>query len=311
MQEDRHDLMAKAAWYYHVEGMTQAEIAVRLNLTRRRINEMLGEALESGIVTISFNSAIKECVELEHALCERFGLEAAVVVPTPRESEDIHKVIGRATAEFFCRFVQLHRPQAIAVGWGATLREAIKVSRPQRHEQMDVYSIMGGLTQGTEINTFEIVRGFAALLKARCHYLAAPIYMEDREARDVIISQSTVRRALDAVSSADVAVVSVGDMSQRSLQIRYGLPEDVHPKDLQAAGAVGDIVGRYLDVDGQELKNTINSRVVAPELDDFLKIPRRILASGGSHKHAIMRAVVQRGYANIVITDLDCAKSLG
>lgn len=29
-------LMAKAAWLYHVEGLTQAEIGERMNLTRRR-----------------------------------------------------------------------------------------------------------------------------------------------------------------------------------------------------------------------------------------------------------------------------------
>ncbi len=31
MQDESEDLMVQAAWYYHVEGMTQAGIGERLN----------------------------------------------------------------------------------------------------------------------------------------------------------------------------------------------------------------------------------------------------------------------------------------
>ncbi|MDY6963630.1 MAG: sugar-binding transcriptional regulator, partial [Pseudomonadota bacterium] len=46
------DLMVKAAWLYHVEGLTQAQIAVRMNLTRRRINELMaaGQSLRQELV---------------------------------------------------------------------------------------------------------------------------------------------------------------------------------------------------------------------------------------------------------------------
>ncbi|WP_272913816.1 sigma factor-like helix-turn-helix DNA-binding protein, partial [Sinorhizobium meliloti] len=66
-------LMAKAAWLYHVEGLTQAEIGERMNLTRRRVNELLAAALEQGIVRISFSSPLVESVELESRLRDRFG----------------------------------------------------------------------------------------------------------------------------------------------------------------------------------------------------------------------------------------------
>lgn len=74
-------LMAKAAWLYHVEGLTQAEIGERMNLTRRRVNELLAAALEQGIVRISFSSPLVESVELESRLRDRFGLDDAVVMP--------------------------------------------------------------------------------------------------------------------------------------------------------------------------------------------------------------------------------------
>ena len=39
------ELMVRAAWLYHVESLTQQQIAERMNITRRRVNEILSEAL--------------------------------------------------------------------------------------------------------------------------------------------------------------------------------------------------------------------------------------------------------------------------
>ena len=58
------EIMARAAWLYHMEGLTQAQIAERLNLTRRRVNEMLASALRDGLVKVSFNGKLAECAEL-------------------------------------------------------------------------------------------------------------------------------------------------------------------------------------------------------------------------------------------------------
>ena len=113
MQDESEELMVQAAWYYHVEGMTQANIAERLNLTRRRVNEMLSQAHESGLVSVHFNSPLSLCAELESGLCNRFGLEAAVVVPTPSEPALVHKVLGKATADYLTRLIQARKPHAI------------------------------------------------------------------------------------------------------------------------------------------------------------------------------------------------------
>lgn len=310
MQDEGEDLMVKAAWYYHVEGMTQANIAERLNLTRRRVNEMLSQAHDSGLVSVHFNSPLSLCAELESRLCNRFGLKAAVVVPTPSDPALVHKVLGRATADFLTQLIHARKPRSIGLGWGSTLRETIMAARPQKFEDLEVYSIMGGLTHGTEINTFEIVRSFAERFGASGNYLVAPIYMDSADARRAIVAQNSFRNALEAIRNADVGLVSVGDVSDKSLQVRYGLPEGVDPDELVRAGAVGDLIGRYLDSDGRQIDHPLNHQVMSPEIEEFRQIPNRILASGGRHKHAIMRAVVAAGHVNVAITDADCAAQL-
>lgn len=307
---EHRELMVRAAWLYHVEGLTQQQIAERMNITRRRVNEVLSEALEAGVVRISFDSALAESVELEAKLRQRFGLMDAVVVPTPADSALLHSVMGRGAAGFLGRLIQTQKPASIGVGWGSTLRETIH-HMPSLHEpQIEVRSMMGGLTHGSEINTFEIVRGFAQVLNAQCRYFAAPIYAESPESRDAIISQSVFQKAFRQICEVDVAYLSVGDVSQKSLQVRYGVPEGTSDKALQKAGAVGDLMGRYLDASGREIDHPLNRQVLSPDMEDFRRIGCRIVASGGAHKHRILHAVATSGLVNVLITDSDSARAI-
>lgn len=302
--------MVRAAWLYHAEGMTQAEIAEHLHVTRRRVNEMLARARETGVVSISFNSRPADCAELEVALRARYGLEDAVVAPAPANPEKSHSVIGRATADYLNRLIPSRKPRSLGVGWGATLRETIRYATPQKWPDLTVRSMMGGLTQGAEINTFETVSGFAKLWGSQCRYFVAPIYAESPESRDIIIQQAVFQKIFRKICEVDIALVSVGDVTEKSLQVRYGLPDDTSAEDLRAAHAVGDLIGRYLDAGGQPVAHRLNRQVLAPELDAFRRIPCRVIIGGGAYKIPVLRAVVAAGHASVLVTDEECARAL-
>ncbi|MBB2671887.1 UNVERIFIED_ORG: DNA-binding transcriptional regulator LsrR (DeoR family) [Rhizobium esperanzae] len=300
-------LMVRASWLYHVEGLTQAQIAERMLLTRRRVNELLAAALDQGIVRISFNSPLAENVELEAELRNRFGLRDVVIVPTPVDKTQMPVVIGRAAAMFLERLIQASEPSSLGVGWGATLRETVQHMAPANAPGIKVRSMMGGLTRGSEINTFEIVRRFAKVLNAQCHYLAAPIYADDPGSRDTIVAQTVFQSLLREATAVDISILSVGDVSSESLQVRYGLPTGTDIGELTEAGAVGDLLGRYLDAEGHEIDHRLNRQVISPELIDYRRVPNRLLASGGDHKRKILSACLTAGLATAIITDADSA----
>lgn len=307
---DIGQIMVKASWLYHVEGLTQAQIAERMNLTRRRVNELLAAALDQGIVRISFSTPLAENVELEARLCERFGLNEAAVVSTPEDPKQMQMVIGRATAGFLDRLIQMRKPASLGVGWGTTLRETVDHMTPVSAPEVKVRSMMGALTRGSEINTFEIVRRFAKVLGAECHYLAAPIYADSAESRDLVIAQPVFRTLLDEAATVEVSCLSVGDITRESLQVRYGLPSLQVIEELKEAGAVGDILGRYLDREGRMVDHAMNRRVISPELEDYRGIPVRIVASGGTHKRRILNAALKAGLASVIVTDAESARWL-
>ncbi|CAN7149753.1 sugar-binding transcriptional regulator [Bosea sp. LjRoot90] len=300
----------RAAWLYYVEGLTQAEIAERLKMTRLRVNRLLAEARSSGLVNITINSRLESCVRLERALVTEFGLKDAVVVPSPVDPDQVAAQIGKAAGDFVSRIIEESPSGIFGVGWGGTLRETIRHIRAGQYRGLTVTSMMGGLTYGIEINTFEIASRFARLWQAECHYLAAPIYAGTPQSRDTILAQDVFEAAFARIQATEVAILSAGDLSERSLLVRYGLPGDIGVEELAQAGAVGDILGQFIDRSGQAIAHSINHRAIALPLDGLRKIPTVILASGGTNKADIIAASLRGKLASVLITDEDAAAAI-
>jgi DNA-binding transcriptional regulator LsrR (DeoR family) len=296
-------LEVRAAWLYFMEGLTQAEIARRLGTTRLRINRILVDARHNGLVGITLNSELASCVELEQRLIRDFKLKDAVIVPTPEDEEQIPVILGRAAAGFVSHFLESHRIRGFGIGWGRTLREMIRHVRAGRYPDLCVNSMMGGLTRGLEINTFDIVSELARRLNSQCQYLAAPIYAGSPESRDTIMAQDIFRDALRRIETDELAVLSVGDVTRRSMLVRYGLPEDVGIKELRAAGAVCDIIGQFIDARGQPIDHPLNRRAIALPIAELSRVSTVVFAAGGHHKIRALASVLAGGYGSVLVCD--------
>lgn len=293
----------RVAWLYYMENLTQAEIGERLGLTRARVNRMLSEARHSGIVSIRLNSAFASCTELEHQLRQQCGLDDAVVIPSPENPELGASLIGMAAGAYLSKFLEEKRPRTIGIGWGATLRETIRHVTPAEYPELWIVSMMGGLSRGLELNTFEIAGELARRLHAKCSYLAAPIYASSRRSRDTFMAQEVYAEVLDRVDRIDLALLSLGDLSPRSLLVRHGLPPDVGIEDLRAAGAVGDVLGQYLEQSGRQISHGINSRAIALPIEKLARAPTVMLIAGGTNKVPVIAAALQGRIGKVLVTD--------
>jgi lsr operon transcriptional repressor len=309
MSEEDEQLRVRVAWLYFMEGLTQADIAAKLGITRLRANRLLGEARESGLVNIQVNARLASCVALERQLVQETGLKDAVVVPTPGDPDQIPAMLGRATAEYLARHLGDNRVRGLGIGWGTTLRETIRHLRSANLTDLSINSMMGGLTYGLELNTFEIASEFARRVNGQCNYLAAPIYAGSPRSRDTILAQDVFQETFQRLATNDVALLSAGDLSRRSLLIRYGLPRDVTVDSLRAAGAVGDIMGTFLDARGQPVRHAVNKRVIAAPLEMLREIATVIVASGGLNKTAILAAVVRARLCSVLVIDEATARA--
>src|SRR5690606_41947322 len=78
MSESEDSLMVRVAWLYYVGGFNQEATASRLGLTRSRANKILGEARESGRVSISIDHQNAGTLPVENALTRQYGLDFCI-----------------------------------------------------------------------------------------------------------------------------------------------------------------------------------------------------------------------------------------
>jgi DNA-binding transcriptional regulator LsrR (DeoR family) len=302
--------LAQVAWAYYVEGMTQEQVAGKLGATRLRVNKALSDARSRGLVRITFNTAFAACAELEAALRARFGLRQAYVAPAPMEERDIQMIVGAALGHLLSEVLADPEVRTFGMSWGGTLNIATRFMAAIERPDLEVISVMGGLTRGSDLNSFEITTRLADLCGAQHSYFTAPLYAGSRESRDTIMQLDVFRAVLDKLRRVDALAMAAGDLSPRSLLMRDGLPSDVTMQDLIAAGGVGDVLGVVLDAEGRPIRHPINERVIGMGLDDLGPIRNVILAAGGPHKVAVNRAILKRGVVKTFVTDEASARAL-
>jgi DNA-binding transcriptional regulator LsrR (DeoR family) len=302
--------LARVAWAYHVEEMTQEQVAQKLGVTRLRVNKALSEARRSGLVRITFNTAFAACADLETRLCARFGLGQAYVAPAPAEERDVQMIVGAALGNVLSDVLADPSVTLFGMSWGGTLNLATRFIAAFERPDLEVISVMGGLTRGSDLNSFEITTRLADLLGAQHSYFTAPLYAGSRESRDTIMQLDVFREVLTKLRRVDAMAMAAGDISRRSLLMRDGLPSDTRMEELVALGAVGDVLGTVIDAQGRPIAHPINERVIGIGLSDLAAIPNVILAAGGAHKVPVIRAVLGLGHIDTFVTDEGTATAL-
>ncbi|MBK1696402.1 hypothetical protein CKO21_03995 [Rhodovibrio salinarum] len=298
----------RIAWYYYFEGQTQAAIAQRLRMSRVRVNRILAQCREEGLVQIRINSKLTSCVALERALERRFDLHEAVVIPSPRAEADIPAVLGAAAGAYMSDI--LNDNQSVGVGWGRTLYHSLRSVRRRPLTGLSVVSLLGGLTRASAMNTYETAARFADLFGAECYYIAAPAFTDTEASRDMLMQQEVLQEVFDKARQVDIALVSVGKATTDSTIYRLGLVSEKEIAELQALESVGDLLGHYLDAEGRLVDHSLNNRVMALSPLHLDQVGQVVLVSGGPSKVPAVRASLLGGYVNTLITDEVAANAL-
>lgn len=302
------ELKARAAWHYYVEGLTQERISELLGVGRIKVHRILSAAREEGVVQFRIRESVVNCIQLEKRLQERFGLAHAVVVPSASDSRNAPRLIGHAAAAYLGD--RLNAGDVIALGWGRTLKFAIGELPRRTIQHATVVSMLGGLTRAQPLNPTESAWELAEKIGADCFLLPVPVYADEPAQRDAFMSQRSVQDVVMRARRANLAVLSVGSITDDSPISGYGFIRPSEFEELKEAGAVGDLLCYFIDAEGRPIDHDVNRRVCAYPLDDMRDIRNIVLVSGGTEKVAVLRAALARVGVSVLITDEDAARGL-
>lgn len=298
-----HALLLRAAWLYFIEEQTQSAIADGLGLSRFRVNRMLAEARDKGLVKVEVTAPLASCTQLEQEAIKVFGLRDAVVVPSPIDPNKTHAMIGAGLARYMSARIADPDLSLFGFGWGQTLREMLRFLRPTVRPEARIVALLGALPRSSEENSIDIIGKIGRLVGAERYYMTAPIYTDTPEARYVLTGQQFYASVLDMILRTDLACFAAGDMSEASLLIRHALPKGIRAEDLVAAGAVGDVLGTFIDIDGAAIDHPVNRQLVGPGLSDLRGMKSLVMASGGAGKVEVVTGALKTGLVHVLVTD--------
>lgn len=302
------DLNIQVSWLYYMEGKTQEDISKALGLSRSKVLRILASSRQNGTVQISIATHLSHCVELERNLESLLGFERAVVIPYCQNPETEYNNLGIAIGSYVSGILQDN--MSIGLGWGRTLSSSIAEIEYREQKNLKVISMLGGLTRVNRHNLSEFAWRFADRLSAQGYLMAVPVLAPDVRTRDALFSHAGIDEIVEASKSLDLAIVTAGDLSPYSTVAQFSILDRDEIASLEAAGAVGHVLFRFIDANGSVIDHPINERVMAIDPRELGATRKIVLASGGWRKYDVVRAAIKLLKPHVLVTDESVAERL-
>lgn len=306
---EHSEAMLRVAQLYYENDLTQNQIARRLTLTRWKVGRLLDDAKDAGIVRIQIVHPQARQHDLEVALVERYGLAHAVVVPGGGESGAQRLTVAKAAAEFLCDLRP--QPKVLGVSWGRTLDEVAAAMPSGWTRGVEVVQINGAVSRsrrpssGADVATEIARQGLGSV-----SLLSAPAIVEKAATRVALEADPSVGNILGVAHKADVLLYSAGELSAESVLVDAGYLDRNAVEWLRGRGAVGDLLGRFINAAGEEVDDGLRDRTIALTLDEIRKAPCAIAVASGRAKADIARAAAANRLCTVLVTDSDVATEL-
>ncbi|NKB92697.1 MAG: winged helix-turn-helix transcriptional regulator, partial [Candidatus Nanopelagicales bacterium] len=133
------ETLAKAAYWYYVQDLSQKEVARRLGTSQSNVSRLMRSAREQGVVTFDISYPIHRELDLEDELrsaFDEFGVRDVVVsqafsdTQAPGDSQAEVMSLARSGAEWIQDNVVDH--DTLALFWGTTVKAMVDVARFDR-----------------------------------------------------------------------------------------------------------------------------------------------------------------------------------
>jgi DNA-binding transcriptional regulator LsrR (DeoR family) len=302
MQNEDDSLAIRAAWLHYVGGLTQSAVAKRLGLPSVKAHRLISRAVADGVVKVTIEGDIVECVKLEAELANRFGLEHCEVAPDLGEEGLPMRALGYAGARYLRREIERGEHSVIGLGHGRTLAAAVQQLPRIASNGLRFVSLLGGLTRNYAANPHDVMHRIAEKTGAQAHVMPVPFFANTAEDRQVLLAQRGVKEVFDMANNADLKVVGIGTVEADAQLVSSGMIEPKEIKAISAGGGVGELLGHFFDDHGRLLETTLTARTLAVSFHGREK-DNIVAVAGGPGKVGAIQAVLASRRLTGLITD--------
>lgn len=307
--QDELSLATRAAWLHYGGGLSQTDVAKRLNVTKVKAHRLINRANQEGFVKISFDGEIAECASLEMNLSEQFGLNYCEVVPDLDETDLPIRALGLGGARWLAREITHPANKVIGIGNGRTLQSCVRNMASQPAKKTKFVSLMGGLTRNFAANPHDVMHRLAEKTGAEAYFMPVPFFANNAQDRETMLGQRGVPEVMSMAAQADLKFVGIGEVGASAQTVSAGVISADAMDDVRNRGGVGELVGHFFDRNGKLVETELSERTLSIEIG-ALSQSKIVAISGGEGKVTAILAILRSGLLDGLITDERTAKAV-
>jgi DNA-binding transcriptional regulator LsrR (DeoR family) len=308
--KERRLLLEQIAEMYYIKGMSQEEIAVKVTMSRANISKLLKTCAREKIVEFKINYSKSPEAMLAGLLEEKFSLKKALVVPSDTHGEMSKSNVGKAAASYLENTVK--SGMLLGISWGTTLYYMVNNFHPKNTVCADVIQMVGGLSAKSEdTDGQDLAKKMALSLNGKCYIMQAPMIVQSRVLKDLLMEEPNITEHFKMFNYIDIAVVGLGsNRAEFSAVYKSGNITKEDTENITNLGAVGNICGRHIDINGKPCTTSISDKVIGIELQQLKKIDTVIGIAAGSEKTEAALCSLRGGYINVLVVDENLAHGI-
>lgn len=312
---DDRRLIYKCCSLYYEDNLGQNQIADYLHISKSSVSRMLQLGRDLGVVEIKVHHVDQYMYDdLERELMEKYSLRDVIVAessPLDSKEDRITKLNERA-ADYLNRL--LKDGDYVGVSVGSTLRNIANTKIPCTSRKCTFVPLVGGLGKN-EVQSGQVAEAFAEKFGGKSVPFFSPAIFSNESLMREFLAEESVNYIFDYFPKLNTVISGFSHKSDESLSHltieRLGYITEEMAKQYTAQGAVGNLVVRFFDKDGNtEPFDDFNRRVAAIPMEQYKAVPNRLLITGGTGKKELIKASIRGKYVNILIIDVDCAREL-
>lgn len=308
---NRDNLIVQVATLYYKEKLTQAQVAKKLHLSRPTVSQMLNEARERGIVTITIHHPDSNLYSQQFSISEKYNLSTVLIAnnSTSTNSETIKKDLGQLCANYIEERIQEFN--SLGLGWGTTIFEYVNEASYVNSNSLEIIPLIGGIgIHDTQYHSNHLAFRLSEKYSGGVSYFYAPAIAESKEVRDLFASTTLYKDIYKKALNVDIAILGVGNPIESSTYKKLGYFSEEEENQIRESEAIGDIVGSFFDEKGECVKIPVTERMMGVTLDDLNEIPEVLVMASGKEKINSIQVLLEKGVINHLIIDQEIANGL-
>lgn len=310
-------LIYKCCYLYYKDGFSQMEICDQLGISRATVSRLLKAGRERNIVRIELDNPDSVMYgELERRLESVFDLKEILIV----DELDIgnkyehQKKVNEEALSYFSRTFQ--DQDYIGVSMGHTLYDLANTKLLVEDIDCTFVPVVGGVgikqLSSQNYHSNEIAQSFAKKFNGSAVQFFAPAIFDNIEVMNGLMQEKPVQEVTSLFKRLNAVIVGIGSTeSPSSTLVHSGYITQSSYADFKRRGAVGDVMLRFYDEDGDCSKfQEFNSRVMGISDEELMQVDNRIAIAIGEQKSRSVLGALRGRKINVLITDISCVNKM-